>query len=338
MTKAEQAERWYDKAEDDPIHIAASEWFMRLQDPGVTLEETSEWQLWMNADEKHAEAFARIEEIWNDSWDLLGKRRGRALTLHGWPLAASLAAVAIFTALMLSHELLPWPGGTTQTVETLVGENRSLRLSDGSRVTLGGASRLSVSMSAKSRNIRLLAGEAFFLVAKDPTRPFAVDAGQATVLAVGTQFNVRRGTDRVDVAVVEGQVMVTPDTSSNPFTWLLSQPARRSPTHLAIGQRTTIDAAGLGSTEPLPDADSATAWQSGRLVFRQEKLREVVANVNRYAAKPIAIDDAIAELQFTGTVLNGSVPGWIASLDSAFGIEAQEEPNRIVLRRKAPSR
>jgi transmembrane sensor len=327
--------RWYVRAEDDPIHIAASDWFTRLQDPDVTQEETLEWHRWMSVDERHAEAFARIEEIWNDSWELLGKRRGRVSARRGWALAASLAAVAILTTLFVSRDVLPWLGGTTQTVATLIGENRSLRLSDGSQVTLGGGSRLRVSMAAKSRDLRLLQGEAFFVVAKDPARPFAVDAGEVTVLAVGTQFNVRRGVDRVDVAVIEGQVMVMPDTPANPLAWLRSTPQPRSPMRLAIGQRTTIDAAGLHSTAPSPDADSATSWQAGQLVFRQEPLREVVANVNRYAPKPIVIEGAIAQLQFTGTVLSGSVPGWIASLESAFDIEAHEESERIVLRRKS---
>ncbi|MBL8268796.1 FecR family protein [Steroidobacter sp.] len=334
MTEQGHSPRWYDKAEDDPIHILASDWFTRLQDPGITLEETLEWQHWMSADARHAEAFARIEAIWNDSWETLRPRRHRAVNYRSWAIAASLAAVAALSALFVSHAPLPWTGAASQTMETLIGENRSVRLSDGSRVTLGGGSRLTVSMAPNSRNIRLLEGEAFFIVAKDPSRPFSVDAGAATVLAVGTEFNVRRGTDRVDVAVVEGQVMVTPDTPSNPVAWLRSTSEQRAPLHLAVGQRTTVDSTGQRSTGALVDPNSVTAWQSGQLVFRQEPLREVVANVNRYALKPIVLDADIGALPFTGTVLSGSAAGWVASLEAAFGLEAKEEAERIVLRRK----
>lgn len=334
MTEQGPLPRWYQAAEDDPIHILASDWFTRLQDPAITLEETLEWQHWMSADARHADAFARIEAIWNDSWEVLGPRRQKVTNYRSWAIAASLAAVAALSALFVSHVPLPWTGTSTQTMETLIGENRSVRLSDGSRVTLGGGSRLVVSMAATSRNLRLLEGEAFFVVAKDAARPFSVDAGAVTVRAVGTEFNVRRGADRVDVAVIEGKVLVTPETPSNPVAWLRSSSAKRAPMQLAIGEHTTMDSAGLRSTGALADPNSVTAWQSGQLVFRQEPLREVVANVNRYAPKPIVIDADIGELPFTGTVLSGSATGWVTSLEAAFGLEAREEADRIVLRRK----
>src|SRR5215469_11460111 len=48
--------------ERDPTHLAAAEWFVRLQGAEVSIEETLEWQGWMNDHPRNAEAFARIEE------------------------------------------------------------------------------------------------------------------------------------------------------------------------------------------------------------------------------------------------------------------------------------
>src|SRR5579864_6596809 len=49
--------------ENDPRHLAAADWFVRLQSTEVSLEETLAWQAWMHEDPANAEAFARIEEI-----------------------------------------------------------------------------------------------------------------------------------------------------------------------------------------------------------------------------------------------------------------------------------
>jgi len=50
-------------AETDPIHVAAADWLLRMQDPQLSLEETLAWQDWMKASPRHAEAFSRLEEI-----------------------------------------------------------------------------------------------------------------------------------------------------------------------------------------------------------------------------------------------------------------------------------
>src|SRR4051794_40529513 len=49
--------------ERDPAYLAAAEWFLRLQDPEVTIDETLAWQAWVNESPRHAEAFARLEEM-----------------------------------------------------------------------------------------------------------------------------------------------------------------------------------------------------------------------------------------------------------------------------------
>jgi transmembrane sensor len=321
--------------ERDPVQVRAAEWFLRLDDPQVSLEETLEWQRWMQADARHAQAFVRMEEAGKVLREMKRPEIGQApLTLALSPrwgerggrlaLAASVAAVATGVLWYLNDA----PG----VVQTAVGENRSLRLEDGSRITLGGGTQLRVSFDDQSRHIELSHGEAFFVVAREAARPFTVNAGDATVRAVGTEFNVRRGRDRVVVAVVEGRVMVEPVASP------AGGAARREPLRLDAGQQTTIDAAGMAAPARLANPDTATAWRSGRLIFRGEPLRHVVEDVNRYAAKPVMLGDAaLGDFRFTGTVLNDNVGGWIASLESVFGLEAVEERGRIVLRGKAPS-
>ena len=91
---------------------------------------------------------------------------------------------------------------------TEIGERRSITLADGSTVNLNARSRLRVEFAKKERRVELLEGQALFQVAKDKNRPFIVSSGDATVQAVGTQFDVYRRTNGTTVTVLEGRVAV----------------------------------------------------------------------------------------------------------------------------------
>jgi transmembrane sensor len=355
--------------EYDAIEFAAAEWIVRLQQSGLSLDEVSEWQHWMRSDERHAAVFKRLEELWHkfDAIEVPPHPSSRALSRDAYDGGVSVGewlrsdegaretpdahrcdprrtfavvACAVFACVAVTAGAL-YRGGMRQTelarqmIETAVGENRSVTLADGSSVALGGHTRMSFSLRANVREIVLEDGEAFFAVAKDPSRPFQVHAGNATVTAVGTEFDVRRSDDRVTVAVVEGRVMVQPMAPVMPVSWL---PASRPVGHaaaLAAGERTTVNRSGVESTSVLTNAQSAIEWQDGRLAFEGESLRYVVLDVNRYSSKPIVVaDEKTAALRITGTISNNNVLGWVKSLQPALGVRAEIEPNRIVLRKE----
>ena len=65
---------------------------------------------------------------------------------------------------------------------TLWGRPLPEGLADGSRAVLSSDSRIDLAWSRARREVALLQGEAFFEVAKDPGRPFAVEAGARRVV------------------------------------------------------------------------------------------------------------------------------------------------------------
>jgi ferric-dicitrate binding protein FerR (iron transport regulator) len=91
---------------------------------------------------------------------------------------------------------------------TDTAEQRTVTLEDGSRIELNARSRLRVTYSKTVRTVDLYDGQALFQVAKDTLRPFLVKSGEATVRAVGTQFDVYRKDDHTTVTVLEGRVAV----------------------------------------------------------------------------------------------------------------------------------
>lgn len=339
------------------VFAAATEWMVRVHDPDVTPESLIAWQAWMREDPAHAEAFRRMEdldellrtvprppmtsprEMARDSYAgsvpiRLWKRRPDRFVPR-WALAAAALIAAVALALLGVSLIGRFGSGRgTMVIATRIGENRAVRLADGSMVTLGGDSRVAVSFHPRERDIELLRGEAFFEVAHNPQRPFKVAAGHAVVVAVGTQFDVRRDTDQVIVDVVEGRVVVLPRSRVFPIALLHAFRPRLAAVSVGAGEQTSVDNMEIEPPSQIRDPEDATSWQSGRLVFRMQSLGDVLQQINRYSRKPIVIaDPSIAGMKVTGTVVDGNVSGWVASLHSALGIVAVDDRNRIVLRR-----
>jgi transmembrane sensor len=333
--------------ENDPIHLAAADWFVRLQSSDVSLEETLAWQAWMHESPLNAEAFARIDEISHalcavpipagvpaallarDRYDAsvpIGEWKPRRAPRWPW---AALGVAASFGLIAL---VAVWKTpAATNAFETAVGENRSVTLADGSIVALGGDTRIEVALSRNVRAIELARGEALFKVAKDSARPFKVRAGDATIVAVGTEFNVERDSDRAVVSVTEGRVVVNPVTGLLPVSLLQEFKPKLRSVHVSAGQQTTAGSAGI--EEPTKMQDPATGWQIGHLAFRLQPLRYVLEDVNRYAKKPIVLEtESMGALVITGTVERENIAGWVKSLEHAFDLQATEEADQIVLR------
>src|SRR5262249_28159705 len=123
-----------------------------------------------------------------------GRRRVRAAGRRpalprraGWPLAAGLALCLLAGAVSQGGRIADFGADAA----TGAGETQRLALADGSQVTLNTRTAVEDVSTANARGVRLKHGEAFFDVARDPARPFTVDAGPARIRVLGTHFNVR---------------------------------------------------------------------------------------------------------------------------------------------------
>jgi transmembrane sensor len=334
--------------ERDPTHLAAAEWFVRLHSPDVSVEETLAWQAWLSESPHHARAFARIEEVSHAvrrvpppaavvTSRLAGDHYDGSIPLEDWkePDArrwswVTLAAAAVCAGVVCSA--LFWKTSAPDTFSTAVGENRLVTLGDGSTISLGGDTRIAVVVSQKERTVELAKGEALFKVAKDPTRPFKVRAGDATVVALGTAFDIQRDSDRAIVSVTEGRVLVEPAIAFLPVSLLQEFKPNLRTVRLSAGQQTTAGSTGIAEPSQVEDPAAPTAWQSGRLAFHLQPLRYVLEDVNRYASKPVVLAEAsLGELVITGTVERENIKGWVGSLERVFELEAVEEDDRIVI-------
>jgi transmembrane sensor len=117
------------------------------------------------------------------------------------------AAAAVAFAVVIGGAVW-WQSNRYPLYSTDIGERRSITLADGSTVDLNARSQLRVEFSKSERRVELLNGQALFQVAKDKGRPFIVHSGEATVRAVGTQFDVYRKDSGTTITVLEGRVAV----------------------------------------------------------------------------------------------------------------------------------
>lgn len=206
-------------------------------------------------------------------------RVGRRYLLAG-AAAASVAAVAVGLPTV-------WPLASLYADQaTAVGERRRTELADGSVVFLNTDTALSIDYAGPDRRIVLHHGQALFEVARDPNRPFVVAAAGAETRALGTIFAVHRTATCADVIVTEGAVEVRVGT--------------RAIVRLDAGQRLNFGA--RASLEPRTiDADAATAWQRGKLIFNRRPLQSVVAELERYrAGRIVVLGEQLKALQITG--------------------------------------
>jgi len=225
-----------------------------------------------------------------------------------------------------------------QVAETGPAEVRSLRLEDGSAVTLGADSSITVQFTLSRRSVRLGRGEALFRVAHNVDRPFVVTAGARTITAVGTAFVVKRDSDRVVVTVTDGSVEVAPSAAA------VEQPAtnvrvsRLSAARIVRGEQMSYADAGNASAIGPADLRAAIAWSEGRLQFDHEPLRYVVQAVNRYSPRKIQLDQPSGELLYTGLVFQDEIDAWIRGLENIFPVIVVRKGERVCVRsRQTPA-
>jgi transmembrane sensor len=263
-----------------------------------------------------------------------------------WKAVAAVAAaiiIAIPTGWLAADRWL-----NPSHIRTAIGEQRSIALADGSLVQLNTNSELRFDLKSNERRIILRRGEARFTVAKDPNRPFLVETPQATVRALGTVFNVQIARQGTDVAVLEGHVEVTravdkakdPEPSTLPplaerlkggsaearpksTPKLSTQRVSATRLVLASGERAAITQEGKILPDAGPPLERVVGWTDRRLVFREETLATLIAEVNRYHEKPIRIvDPEIAGLRISGTFAAYDLPSLIEYLERYRGVKS----------------
>jgi transmembrane sensor len=363
ITGATERNRWHE----------AVEWHERLRTPGeADLQETMKaWLQWV-ADEDNRRIYDSVSglyedgaqtrkrplpdpqleapespdklETWRPPWSRARARAtpGRRTSISRITKLAALAAVVLVLVIVV------WPvppsvwrtetsNIRSQVHQTELGEVRHDTLADGSVVTLGAQSEISVQFSPGRRAVTLERGEAWFQVSHDTARPFVVTAGLRTITAVGTAFVVARESDHVRLTVTEGAVEVAERPSADAQPLVVHAIMKMAEKRVARGEQLSYDDGGSASPVEPGDPRAATAWSKGELEFDHVPLREVVEVLNRYSHRTITVDQSSGEQIFTGLVFQDQIDAWIHQLPGSYSVEVLQHGEEVCVRSTAPT-
>lgn len=333
----------------------AAQWFIDIQEteapqPDLLLR----WSRWLEESDGNRLAFEAVERAWHGvpspthstqrvteapydgsvavtEW--LVRRTERPMRL--WCSALIAASLVIAVAGWWFVRGAAEPRYSTGQFVTGTGEHMEVALTDGSRVSLGARSRLTVDFTGSERGLRLDSGEAYFEVSRDPRRPFNVHALHGVITAVGTAFNVRALENRVTVAVTEGTVSVHASETGGSVQGSSAAPLNDA--QLSSGEQLTfttrVASHSISKVERTRfDSAQATSWRDGWLMYRDEPLRYVIADVARYTDKHVAVSGSVdPRLRFTGAVHRDSVVEWLEALPEVFPVSIHAEGQEVIV-------
>ncbi|WP_460120291.1 FecR family protein [Pseudomonas sp. H3_G09] len=299
------------------VRDEAAAWFVRLQEPNLSVEHQQRFDAWLNEHPQHREEFQLLQGLWAAA-DLLPTSRLQALVetppprrerrpLLRYAMAASVLAVALGLGLFSG---LNQPGAYRAEFVTALGERKHVALPDGSVIDLNSRSRLQVRYEQDRRVIELSAGEALFSVEHDASRPFIVEAGSGKVTVTGTRFDVRRDATQTLVAVEQGTVKV--QGSAAPDNQFIN---------LTAGLGTSVDAQGQVRPAYAVNPAQLTAWRNGKLVFNNASLSEVAVEVSRYRDKPLTVSQPnVASLRLTSVFKSDDTDALLKALPTILPV------------------
>ncbi|MCK5102663.1 MAG: FecR domain-containing protein, partial [Cyclobacteriaceae bacterium] len=284
----------------------------------ISVDEGKRLDAWLGQKKENQQIFDSFQATWNEmdrvkgkssrevdmEWERLenaidfeastGKTKERSLFGNMYKYAAVLLfmIVAAFTLYFYLNN---------NPQEQLVAELQiqEVELSEGSKVTINSNSKLTYPKKfEKSKRVVALSGEAFFEVAKDPKRPFIINAGEIRVEVLGTSFNVKahETNDNIEVTVSSGKVAVyRPENPDERVVLIKGQKA------IFYKSTTKIEAS-------INDNINFNAWKTKQIIFEDTPMPDVVRIINEiYKSDLKLVGGQLNECPVTTTFDNQSL-------------------------------
>lgn len=354
-----------DNKKNDAITDEAAEWFQSLRDDDVPESTRKRFADWLVQSPAHGTEYLRLVELWDD---LGGIDREHSIDVQALiDLAAEESNVSsLFTDADDKHTeprkrppIARWAAGiaaalalvagflwfsssdvaTRETYRTLLGEQRSFSLPDGSIIHLNTQSEIRVRMLEDARHIDLRHGEALFDVARDAARPFIVEDNHVVAQALGTRFNVYRRDTGTRVTVIEGSVAVSAQQSASAGNALDRGRITMLPrVELMPGEQAEVGAARTIRTSRV-DIERVTAWTARRLVFESDHLSDAVEQFNRYNAVELRLSgDVPSDCLITATFNANDPEALVDALRGLVDLGVERQPDgTLLLRLRSPT-
>ncbi|MDG0835866.1 FecR family protein [Roseateles saccharophilus] len=329
------------------IAAEAAVWLVSLHGPDRNRAMEDEFRAWQAKSPAHREAFEKTTDVWQavpntqaarDHMASIAQRPVREpVRARGTPWRWA-AAAACLSALVVGGAVITQQWREQGVYATVVGEQRSVLLDDGTRMLLNTDTRLRVDYGAKQRTVEVAGGEALFEVAKDAARPFVVRVAGSEVVAVGTAFSVRfidspKHDDALTVTLIEGRVNVRPTVGGGDSL------APKEAVVLKPGDRLTLDhnararAPVVESKVDRPNIERAMAWKRNEIAFQDTPLAGAIDEINRYSRTQVELSPEVqqANLDVSGVFRTGDSASFANAVALLHGLKVRENNGRLEL-------
>lgn len=263
---------------------AALDWLVRTNDP--EFDGWDEFTTWLEASPAHADAYHRLAASEAEMLPLVEVRDApieRPDRRTGQRRLAAAASVAIFVAAATAVVV---PRLTPVEHSTGAGEMRTIALGGQDQLVMNGGTRLALS-GWDHRTVRLEQGQVLLRLRDTGQGKVELVSGDLHLIDVGTVFEVARDGTDTRVLVSEGAVVADPAGAR---------------LKIAAGQRLdTEDGAQMLKATPA-DVSSVGSFENGQLVYLEEPLENVVADLRRSAGLDFSADPSISGRRFSGTL------------------------------------
>ena len=258
------------------------------------------------------------------------QRRQRRRRLGGGALALTMVAGMCF---------VPWRSQSESVISSppsgrvVIKAAERRILPDGSIVDLDRDAELTVDFSPSStgpRTVRLTRGVAHFQVAKNPARPFVVQAGGAQFRAVGTAFAVELNGAAIEMLVTEGRVAVETGAVAidSPGAALIVDAGNQVVVDLSAAQKLLV------SPAPAEVSEQKLAWRIPRLEFNDAPLSEVVRLINEHSVQRLIIGNAdLARLPISGALRADHVAPLLQLLEANHRVKVERRSDGMIVLR-----
>ena len=272
---------------------AAIAWQLCLDCGNGSDVEQAEFTKWYSASDEHARAWLQLGMLDHRFSTASVPARNALLKARtgvqerARKIGSGLASVALACGLALfaGKNYLPidyWMADQ----RTATGEQRQLRLADGTLLNLNTHSAVDVRFDDSTRRIILQEGEIMVETGHGDPRPFIVQTRDGSLRALGTRFMVKREDDGTRLSVLQSRVEAHPENSVEL-------------TVFNEGQQVLMHRDRLG--QMLAVSPGADAWTRGMLVLDNVRLADMVSELNRYQRGHLGVDPEVADLRITGS-------------------------------------
>ncbi len=336
------------------IEEQAADWLQVLHEGMPSDSVMADFDRWMNLSARHSEVYAEMSESYYalDFGDGFGgsldeskggeqeseialacsqvvpiasapkktaasSRSTRRPLAYVSALVGSLAVAASFFAVFILGQFsLPH---TAAELVSPIGEVKLHELADASTVHLNTNTSLNIDYDVDDRSLSLISGEAYFSVAKDPSRPFVVHTDGATVKALGTEFMVHnRGAGKIRVSVYESSVEVFhPQYLSDAVV-------------LEEGDLLEFGPDILNPTVTSLAEDTQPSWRENRLIFNNATLSEVAEILGEYHRGKILIGDEVQNVRISGVFHDIDAARILADIADAQNLSSLKLANHVI--------